>query len=1194
MASLIQHLTQNNEFMNTFVYNVASLRNIVNCSAVYLDSNPLTNVTLKIDSNSKEFLREGMFYLSPASKSNCTPNVDCDFGGSNPPDFLFNVIKANKNFLPYLSKDITQKRNVWNDSRTFNTFPTDVLESILNSSLLYFLYASKDDKQDFSSIRDTEDSFTDYCSNSNRDIPPPSPNRDIFQELAKTGVVDMCIASMGFSDTRLIAQRDSVNSNRTKGRFLKDDDDNVLTSKLVPIFEDFEYETRFSNSNFNKFTWTVKYLGDNKFTIQNKYTGRYLKCFNYFDSTYVYVGDDTDIKYNTNEWHIQNIFPIGSKVNDLFDSVVSRLKQDIKLGQNLETESQNYLKNYFCGDSASFIDGQVKLISSYTSNSPPLDTKSGNTFQRIINGYTKICGCNMSENYYYNKNASYSEFLELLQLKNSYCSLGTERKNVATQINTLSINQKTGSPQCSDTLCKKLSENHLDNNFVEKYESPNEASSNCAKNVNCIATSIIENNGIAIGSPFYVNQNINCASDTTNVGELNGIIKSEKNMEPTLVYISGDNKLWAYTKDCYTASIREKNENKPFCDQNNNYTGSSLCILSGDACLYSRKENASSPSLQDVSYNEISERIVKYNFTGTLNILPDNEPVVNDLTNIINKNRNLYLNKIINQNPNKTINETCPSNSIRDSSEPCYKFTKKSSIGNIQNGEIEVKQNFNCGVPTSEECEYKNNKWIQKFYYGNIDTSKNNLGLTPLRGVNKSASQEFKDACKYDFSNKGEIDCPKTINIDCSLNQEPTIEGTSQSTNILYNYAIYNINKNSNGSGKPCSIAAIDLAKQRFGSSLDSTDPGTDIKDANGNITGYKFKVLKDFIDCVALPKTYSEGCVYDTTNKKWVRNFTYNNQNTPCGITGTDPCNETKECSLSSQQDVSIGNCNDNDSVTIGYKIQQRGNNPSSNTDPTNCIAKAKTVSGKNLNFKLNNRPILGEVVEAEETCNVDCKVLSVEPSTCNLEADGNYITHRYMVIDRKGSGKTCDQVIYERPTGYKNQDPSYTYSNNKITMVSYKEPCTPPPPPSDSGSGSGVSGNGTGGTTNRDCQVSVRQLDECKDNKKNFSYNIVSNNTGNGKNCMEVVRSKENASVYSTLQQIGNKIVGYEVCESKQPPVENPPKEDEKSKDTSTTKPLPPSPVTEESKNTYLYVALGIVLMLVLIFAIYKLMKV
>ena len=94
-----------------------------------------------------------------------------------------------------------------------------------------------------------------------------------------------------------------------------------------------------------------------------------------------------------------------------------------------------------------------------------------------------------------------------------------------------------------------------------------------------------------------------------------------------------------------------------------------------------------------------------------------------------------------------------------------------------------------------------------------------------------------------------------------------------------------------------------------------------------------------------------------------------------------------------------------------------------------------------------------------------------------------------------------------------------------------------------------------------------------------------------------MEVVRIRENASVYPTLQQIGNKIVGYEVCESKQPPVENPPEEEEKSEDTSIiTKPLPPPPTPEpeESKNTYLYVALGIVLILVLLFAIYKLMKV
>ena len=90
--------------------------------------------------------------------------------------------------------------------------------------------------------------------------------------------------------------------------FLYDDDtiDNSST-KLVPRFSNFDYITFINDNieNIQKFIWTLSYIDDNTFTIQNINTGRFLKAFNYYESTYVYVGDNSSLDFNTRLWFLQ-------------------------------------------------------------------------------------------------------------------------------------------------------------------------------------------------------------------------------------------------------------------------------------------------------------------------------------------------------------------------------------------------------------------------------------------------------------------------------------------------------------------------------------------------------------------------------------------------------------------------------------------------------------------------------------------------------------------------------------------------------------------------------------------------------------------------------------------------------------------------------------------------------------------------
>jgi hypothetical protein len=103
----------------------------------------------------------------------------------------------------------------------------------------------------------------------------------------------------------------AIIANDNKIRFLYDDEFiDTSSSKLVPQFSEFNYlqfinENKQDEQNFKKFIWCLSYVDVNTFTIQNNNTGRFLKAFNYYDSTYVYVGDNSSLDFNTRLWFLQ-------------------------------------------------------------------------------------------------------------------------------------------------------------------------------------------------------------------------------------------------------------------------------------------------------------------------------------------------------------------------------------------------------------------------------------------------------------------------------------------------------------------------------------------------------------------------------------------------------------------------------------------------------------------------------------------------------------------------------------------------------------------------------------------------------------------------------------------------------------------------------------------------------------------------
>ena len=1145
---------------------------MVECAASYSDNldTALTNVTLKIKDEDmkevgKEFLREGMFYISP------------EFGGNNPPQFVF---ETNINSV-YLTKNIVQKRNYWANPNTNIT--SDDINNILNGSNLVFFYATKDDKEDLSNIIDTIDNVNNYCSYQNPDAPNPSPVRDMFQTLAKLGVVDMYIASVGRTGTDNLLPQTTSSNDLSKGKYLCDDDN--LSQKLVPEFREFssvnDDATRYDKL---KFTWTVTYLGDNKFTMQNKFTGRFLKAFNYFDSTYVYVGDSVYKDYNSYIWYIQNIFPNNKKeiVQSVIDDAINQLKKSRQIKN--DSTCKNYLQAYFCGSSSTFIDGVDKINSNFRTEIDGLNINSKmlNNYKRI-NLYSKICVCNMNSRYNEPKNASFSYFLELLQLKNNYCSLTrTEKITIANNIQQLRNNLNLGTSVCSDIDCRESSKNFQ--NIVEELDDPAVAEG-CGNSTTCISTSTYTNNGIVIDSPFFNTATQNCGNNFT----LSEILVLQ-NMAPTLVYNSkkGNNKLWQYTQDCYNASERDEK-----CSKSNDYSDEE-CVLTDvkSACQQTVRQGASEPTLRTNPVYNNGIRTVVYDFTGTPTILPNTTNV--DINNTIGKNQNLYVNKILNKDTTRTINNICDRLNTFDK---CFIVDKDISIP--LKGKIEIKEKFNCGEMKQDICTYNTseNRWIREKYYGEVNPSTNSLKdsgrpLLNLNGVSNT-SEEFREACIYDFNNKQTIGCDEVK--DCEILPTPQI-GPINNDNV-YENVVYTIRQRENLTGRTCKDVAKELATNAYGTALDSSDPG--IYDSDNNPTTVTFRKLKNSIDCNSLTKNYGQ-CFYDNVSKRWRRNFTYQNQSTSCGREGTEPCNETKECSISSTEDLNLYPCGtnvNNTNNTIGYKILQYGNttNPSDLSNTENCKAKAtsqaRTKFQKDVSFNIDttNYPSLGDIVKGTITCDNDCKVTLYDKGPCMLDAiTNNYsIKHTYLVTDKNGNGNTCENVIRDNASYYKNSNPVITRDDSgKIQKIVYNEPCQAPP---GGGTGGGTSG-GTGGGVPTDCQLETKVEEECISGRKKFSYKIKDRGTRN--NCMTKVRELENSIVFSTLTEnsIDKTIEGYTTCSqsgggtagtgggsgSITPP---------------TTPPTTP-PVTPKT-NTYVFVGIGAVLILILILAIYKVMK-
>ena len=103
-----QRLSINDSYaQNILSLNVPILRNIVHCASIYSctfgtdcsDVSKINNVTIKIDNEGNEFLREGMFYISPSFENSNIDNLNM-------------VFEANQT-SPRITLDLQTKRNYW-------------------------------------------------------------------------------------------------------------------------------------------------------------------------------------------------------------------------------------------------------------------------------------------------------------------------------------------------------------------------------------------------------------------------------------------------------------------------------------------------------------------------------------------------------------------------------------------------------------------------------------------------------------------------------------------------------------------------------------------------------------------------------------------------------------------------------------------------------------------------------------------------------------------------------------------------------------------------------------------------------------------------------------------------------------------------------------------------------------------------
>jgi hypothetical protein len=1313
-----------NYAQNILSLNVPILRNIVHCASIYsctVSCEKINNVTIKIDNEGNEFLREGMFYISPSFKNSNINNLSM-------------VFEANET-APRITLDLQTKRNYWIN------IPDNVnFSNLLNNSNLVFKYAIDDDYQkyntyyiDKSTTKDINNNpinpITSLCNTdqykNNQQFSqtfenPISPNRQIFREAARLGCVDMYISFINLGDSNNRLQPDIYNgSNDSKGLYLYDGDDVLLstTNKLVPKFKVFEPNNPTTKDNF---TWTVRYIGDNKFTIQNKFTGRYLKAFDYYNSTYIYVGDDIDIDFNTYIWYIQNIFPpkdsnnldinIASQIYTLIVKILRDCISGSGICSSQPTAVLTFLNYKFCGQSDDFIDSIKKVINNYDNK---FHKEESHNLQNL---YTRICACNMAKEYFRSKNCSLTKLLERLGQNDCSFTKDTtdEGRNyldkITDAVKKLTQNWRCNSGICTDNLCNILSQRY-DSKFVESKSSDTD----CGDSTTCIQSISNINFGTITNNTDVNNQNQYCGAG---VGES---LQSILNYNSKLIKNSTEGpELYQYLSNCYNLYFPESGQGKSCFDPS-----SVNCILNktgSDGCSDGSRVGASKPTQQTTVFDPTSEktgvRTITYRVTGSDVVFSSNANQV--------ANKNLYLSHFIND---KTTGKTI---TIADymSDQPSYSMAifKQGPFGD--NGrtlynEIIVKDPYNCGDKIYDEKEdeydYTEKKWYRKYYYGDKDISKNvlkypiyNNNLPSHEGVYdniNTRSKEFENACTYVYGKYLRTPLNSLTESITKPSEVTFVEVRSVPSSTLYEHYRYRVKKEylnplpsgydpmtNNFSWKKQILNDINT-RQRQVFDIDN------LKNSEPDEQGFvNVPVSLTNINCQQFKTTSS--CQVNQITKAWERIETINYSNTQerdaysriCGVEGsTTPikCNQNTGCSVNTSPTRVIGNCNDVSTLDITkiFNINHYGN-LDGNIETDTCKIAIRNL-GNNTEQLVNSS---NHTVESKFRCDSDCRIdnLRTIESVDHCETEGIQTkSTTYPVILNKGRGKDCLNLIselYNRPIStltidrndpsnisviYRERCPDVNCDvtdwsscsktcgggtrtrtierlsqgngdscrNYPLEEKCNEQQCAPDvqnvdcvendwgpfsecsktcgsgtkirrrtikTPQQGSGipcgpleetvscneqpcSGGSTGSNGTPPPPQSNCIVSTDRITgNCVDRRQTIKYKI--NTFTNNESCISVLNNLLQSALEKALSKTvvtegSDKFVQFiRSCEQTQ-------EEEKKSEDT--TKPPPPaSPApTQEPKeetNTYLYVSLGVVLMLVLIFAIYKLIKV
>jgi len=730
---------------NIFSFNRPVLRNIVHCTQSYYNTrssnlSKITDVTLSIHEGTvkqgKDFLREGMYFLSPDVNA---PNQD------NLNHFV--TFNPGTSSYPYLSNvNLNEKRNKW----TSSVLTEDIKKDVINN--LVFYYDIEDDYREYKSY----ENLTGYCRDFNKEV--SYPNREMFQQMAKQGVVDMCIAFPNYVTdihTQFLTQNKDGSDNN--GFYLYDGDDVTISAdkKLVPSFKLFDYNNRNQNQNKNNFVWSIRYLGDNKFTIQNKYTGRYLKSFEYYGSTYLYVGDNSFKSHNSHSWFIQNIFPPTTSNNININIPYILLNEVIKNIRNtIKTEPDTFLQKEICGNSKTFIDGTIKLVEGETLGADQTKTTTKTS-------YSRLCLCNMNNDYYYGKNASYGNILKNIFMYDDCSEI--ESKNfpeLDKNIDKIRLNNEIIRPVCSDDLCKvngglKDTSDMLASDMLVKH-----TNQPCVAKISCIQTASFIIAGSVTNSTITPQQAANCGATPENTVNITNVI----NYEPTLIYnldSINSKELYQYTKNCYDSYM-----NQPLCTD----TTSNSCQLNTDVCKNNKKVAAKfSTDGHTVVYDKINNiRTIEYtleNSVGLVGATPQKQ-----------NNRTLFLDKFIRSNREIIIRDDnyIDSNENRNITDD-KTYAKFSFDANTNKVKLILKDKYRCPVPVAIDTIVQNNrKWARNYSYNS-----NNLNIPEY-----STTIQFNNACPP---------LPPSINTPCKDSNVRFIGINQVADSILYNNAEFEI-----------------------------------------------------------------------------------------------------------------------------------------------------------------------------------------------------------------------------------------------------------------------------------------------------------------------------------------------------------------------------------------------------------------